>query len=374
MVEQGTSANVVTENRETEPNRSRVIFYGYPHHELNLEGIPHIVDTFKAGLERRPNKATLFLETHYLPESNARHWENLVGALGGLANLRIAQLIAETGSKLPDRDEIEAKRRTLVNADFAELVTTGVIPTKYVLPIYLGMAVDTLRQEYPFDIAFESHPSQVSRTLEGMQSGNGELSTAAFKGFTDRDFEGLLENWKSHIQLEHMIKSTRHRVNLADLRRRLGTDGQGSLIFVLAGASHLVLADELRANLPKDDVTEVEVASNLPFTDLTEVKLHQALYRGEEPEDVLYAQDFIEGIFGMEVLNRLDEALGNQAALQRFAHNFEQISTAVQRMATSLSLDKIREMCVDHNKAYEYLDQSSYSEPIKRFMVGDVLR
>ena len=201
------------EQREAGVQGSRVVFYGFPHHELNLEGVPLIIDSFRAGLERQPKTATLFLETHYLPESNARHWEQLVIALGGLENLRIAQLLAEDTHKLPDREEIETKRRALLNADFIDLVTSDALPAKYVEPLYLAREVDVLRQSHTFDVAFESHPPQVARTLEGMQTGSNELRSAAFKSFMDKDFEGLMGNWKSHIQLEHMIKSTRHGFN-----------------------------------------------------------------------------------------------------------------------------------------------------------------
>lgn len=360
----------LVENRETEPGRSRIVIYGFPHHELNLEGVPHIVNTFRAGLETHPRKATLFLETHYLSEANARHWENLVGALGGLTNLRIAQLIAETGSKLPDREEIEAKRRTLETSELIELVATGVLPPKYVLPIYEAREIDALRREYPFEIAFESHPPQVARTLEGMQTGSNELRSSAFNHFAEKDFEGMLSDYKSYIQLEHMIKSTRHRFNLADLRRRIAADGQGSFIFVVAGASHLVLADQLKASLPKEDTTEIEAVSNIPYTEHPEHKLHQALNQDETPGDLLYAQDFIEGIFGMEVLNRYDAMSEdkNRPALSAFAHHFEAIDAAVQRMATSLSLDEIREMCVDYDKVHQYLEQSPHAKPVRMFM------
>lgn len=360
----------VVENREAEPGRSRVVIYGFPHHELNLEGVPHIINTFRAGLENHPRKATLFLETHYLPEANARHWENLVGALGGLTNLRIAQLIAETGSKLPDRDEIEAKRRTLEASDVIELVASGALSPKYVLPIYEAREIDALRREHPFEIAFESHPPQVARTLEGMQTGSNELRSSAFNHFMEKDFEGMINDYKSYIQLEHMIKSTRHKFNLADIRRRLATGGEGSFIFVVAGASHLVLADQLRESLSKEDAVEIEAVSNIPYTEHPEHKLHQALYLGEEPDDLLYAQDFIEGIFGMEVLNKYDVISEDKdrPALDAFAHHFEAIDADVQRMATSLSLDEIREMCLDYDKVNQYLDQSPHAETIRTHM------
>lgn len=358
----------VVEHRETESQGSRVVFYGYPHHELNLEGIPHIVNTFRAGLERQPKKATLFLETHYLPEANARHWEGLINVLGGLTNLRIAQLIAESEHKLPDREEIEVKRRALMNADFAELVITNTLPTKYVEPLYLAREIDALRQDYAFDIMFESHPPQVARTLEAMQTGSGELQTAAVNHFMQRDSERLMRDWKSHIQLEHVIKSTRQKFNLADLRRRLASDGHRNFIFVLAGVSHLVMADQFKASLVDSDAIEVEAASNLPYSERTDFKLYQVLYRGEDPEDELYAQDFIEGIFGMEVLNRLDKRLGDQEALRRIAHNIEKFYTATQRMASSLSFDQIREMCLDHDKVYQFIDQSIHAEPIREVL------
>lgn len=357
------------EHREAEPQRSRVVFYGFPHHELNLEGVPLIIDTFRAGLERQPRAATLFLETHYLPESNARHWEQLVTALGGLENLRIAQLLAEDSHKLPDREEIETKRRALLNADLIDLVTSGALPAKYAEPLYFGREVDALRKAHTFDVAFESHPPQVAKTLEGMQTGSNELRSAAFNSFMEKDFEGLMGNWKSHIQLEHMIKSTRHGFNLADIRRRLAAGGEGSFIFVLAGTTHLALADQLREGLPESDSTEVEAVSQMPYVDITEYKLHNALSRGEEPEDIWYAQDFIEGIFGMDVLNRMDEKLGDKEAMKRFAQNFEKISQATQRMAKSLSLDEIREMCLDHDKAYQFVDQSPDGEPLRAVFV-----
>ncbi len=355
----------VAEQREAEPQRSRVVFYGFPHHELNLEAVPHIIGAFRAGLERQPRTATLFLETHYLPESNARHWEQLVIALGGLENLRIAQLLAEDTHKLPDREEIEAKRRALLNADYIDLVTSQALPAKYAEPLYLGREVDALRKSHAFDVAFESHPPQVARTLEGMQTGSNELRSAAFNSFMEKDFEGLMQNWRSHIQLEHMIKSTRHGFNLADIRRRLSAGGEGSFIFVLAGTTHLALADQLKAGLPEGDLTEVEAASFTPYADITEYKLYDALSRGEEPEDIWYAQDFIEGIFGMDVLNRMDESLDNKEAMKRFAQNFEKISQATQRMAKSLSLDEIREMCLDQDKVYAYVDQSPHSETLR---------
>ena len=87
--------------------------------------------------------------------------------------------------------------------------------------------------------------------------------------------------------------------------------------------------------------------------------------RGVEPEDVLYAQDFIEGIFGMDVLNRMDERLGGKEAMRRFAQNFEKISQATQRMAESLSLDEIREMCLDQDKAYDYVNKSPHGESLR---------
>lgn len=77
-------------------------------------------------------------------------------------------------------------------------------------------------------------------------------------------------------------------------------------------------------------------------------------------------------IFGMEVLNRYDAMSEdkNKLALSAFAHHFEVIDSAVQRMATSLSVDEIREMCIDYDKVHQYLEQSPHAEPIKAFMFG----
>ncbi len=355
------------ENRETGFHGTRIIFYGFPHDELNLEGVPHIVNALKDGLERRPTKAVLFLEDHYISTMNARQHEKLMDVLGGLTNLRVAQLIVEHEHKMPDREEIDDKKRALFSKDFDELVVEGVLPTKYVLPLYLAREIDSLREVIPFDIVFESHAPELSRMLFALQKSSDDLQESSLRHFNDGNFDNLLRDWKSHIQLENIIRTTRHRSNLADLKERAVGLGENGFIFVLMGASHLNLADDFKSGVNEKEKINIEAVSNLPYTNHTYFRLHKALQDRDGSDDLLYAQDFIEGIIGSIVLSRIQQNYNNREALKRFAYSFEVIYSTVQKLAASLSLEEIKEMFDDQSKIFEVLQKSPLAEPITEF-------
>ncbi|MDO8551714.1 MAG: hypothetical protein Q7S03_03505 [bacterium] len=354
----------LSKNRTKEGIESRqidVVFYDFRARGLNLEVVPQISESLKEYLGKTIGRATVFLGDNYYSHSEARQSEKLVTSLGGLANLRIAQMMGSEYGLLPPPEALKEMGRNILSADLIQLITSGEFPAEYAQLIRLASSLDDLKRVYNFDIVFESHPDEVGQMLKSVKSIIQDLRAIALDSFFEhKDFEMALGFWRNQLRAERMRHIIRYNSLLSDLARRAEGARMGSLFFALLDFEGFDLTGGFRQLIGSDLRIKIQTASRVD--DIFDSKWQNSPLSEKDLGflDLPFAKDLIEYVLRAKVLELLQRAFGQTEGLKRFAYNFNRVYASTKQITQALSMIEIKSLCLWPESLPLFIKNSSF--------------
>lgn len=329
--------NAETEPIETEPKpRGLIVFRGYFHDDLNLEGVSSLISDVEDYLKLPYDRKIIFEESATLtPERSSliREYTNQHGFLRIFTKAYLkSQLKRE-----PSEEEVEGKTsqfKTLTQEEGYRILPG------FLQFFYLCKAYDELRGGYNLEASFEQHFEDVTRKSEEAEDKFSQKSKDASNAWKERRFGDFLNLYReSRVYLrETMQIRDADTASLISQAISSFPEGQSYLIIIPFGHLHKGLIHLISSQLGNKE-TAYQTRSGVLSRNMQEMINFVAL--GEHISD----EDLARVAMEEKIYAIIPSLIKNLNDLGWFTLNYEKIHLFIGEIIDRLSIEEIEKIC-----------------------------
>lgn len=346
----------------TSPDRKDVLvaFHGMIHSPFNLEGIAPVVNHFGQLLGQSSGRNVLYRESaSFTPE--IAETSKVVIEHHGLVDPLLGDILRAHRVPTITQEILDHLRQAIDRVGY-RAIEMGLVPLTMGQDFFLSYELEKLRGSFPFDIGYESHSEatvrEISEALIEVQALEGNNITHWMNGDIDR----IVANKKRvHQTTRHLAELREPDIvnDLASIAKNLAREKKSSVLFVLFGGAHASMIDALQHDLAGEtDMSFDSTNAGLPQS--PEVVIQEGLQRGQELADDVYAQHFLETIMSVSA----QTFVMSRRRFTDYAEHYEIIVKTITGIATSFSLDDIRQISRERRDILEVLRQHPSGAPL----------
>lgn len=344
-----------------------VRFHGYNHTSFNLQALRHISDDLTNLLQSVPRKATVFLELgrDATPALDADfRWR--MQTYGGLEYYPAVGVLKRQYDRFPTMDEVKRRKEAIEDSDLDSAIKRKLIPLDSLLYYFQYQELAKLSRDYEFDVVREVSTQATVRSVGQLVDTHEALQRKSLEEWQNGDPSHLVENWKRYTKMDLDVVFMRDRDIAETLKSRTRNllKGEGGSIFILSGSAHEPLISMLQRKLGSNPAMSLQSSIFGSENDIY-LKIISGLRNKQDVSDDLYAQEFFQRQLLQSILDRALESGG----IAELAYGFEDISTELDTIATSVPLDEIEDICVRKEDLVDFLRHHPLSNRV-RFLLS----
>ena len=183
---------------EQEPKPKVLVqFHGFDHYELNLQAIPDILTNFRRLIAQTRGRCVFFAESGDSSRSWGREMTKLAKKEGFDRQIVRVFMGRELGY-WPSENQISGRIQTISDSDLPIIIRKKSIPLDYLQIYFLFHGLNMLREEFDFELEFETHSPPVRKTIERYGQSALELKLAAVNHWEQEEFLQVLALYRQH--------------------------------------------------------------------------------------------------------------------------------------------------------------------------------
>lgn len=350
-----------TRHEEEPAARVHVEFFGFTHDSLNLKVIPQMVTALERILADRTGKIILFMEAADLTRTQAEKIKTKIKEIGFLGAYIWEFLDSQSGNP-PTRERVIRRIQEIAASDLQTVLQKELLSEEDLLDYFLYQELDLLSTKYDFNIEFETHPPAILERLRQLGTKFDSLSHKLDEVWAKGDFDGVLtvaHEMEPVLFEETSIREPDIIEYLKKNAKKLLRKPQGGALFIIFGSTHYRLFTTLKEKLSPGPSFSFDSNPSL-HEQILDLSVDELLRNKQPIPDNLWAQWIVAGQFSRSVAENSD--------INSLATSFEFISFSLTRLAMSLSLEEIRQLCESKQDLLEFLRNHPQAGLINPFL------
>lgn len=345
----------------TSPDRKDAVvaFHGMIHSPFNLEGIAPVVNSFEQLLGQSSGRNVLYKESaSFTPE--VAEMSKMVIENHGLVDPLLGDIL-RAHRVSPTQETLDRLRQTIDQAGF-RAIEMGLVPPTMGQDFFLSYELEKLRDRFLFNIEYESHSENVVREISEVLAEAQTMEEDNITHWMNGDVDQIVANKKRiHQTTRHLAELREPDIvkDLGGLARSLAQERKNGVVFVLFGGTHATMIDTLQQDLAEETgIGFASTSAGLPQS--PESAIQEGLRTDQEVSDDVYAQHFLETVMSVSV----QTFVMGRRRFTDYTQHYETIARTITGIATSFSLDNIRQISRERRDILEVLRQHPSGGPL----------
>lgn len=340
-----------------------VTFYGWDHSDFNITGMDSVKRALATHLDQTKGDRTILLESASMTGSLAQKAKDLRKTHGGLVNTSLARQLKREKGFDPSPTAIENRKGQIDAVGVVRAIDERLLPADSVTSYLRNHMIDDLAQQYDFNLMYETHDKKTAGSTRAINQEFVQVNQRAYSAWQQGNFTEALASYRTAEDLGRRLAERDIDV-VEDLKgkiRKLLKTQDGGSVFILFGAAHEPMIPALKRKLGPNVPVEFETF-NGRTTQLEALSILK-LRSGNAITD----EDVARQAFAYHANNDIAQAMKNRGNLSVFMNNYEDIVSAIDSIASSLSLKEIEQAC-KNKQVIELVRSHPSAETIRDFI------
>lgn len=353
--------NHETQSGSETPNNPniRIVFFGYPHADMNLQGARRLAASFRSHLTEITGPAYIFHEAADETTEEVNKHNRILNKVG------LAPIAFASGSNRRDITQNQVKRtlETIRRVGFKKTIDRNLLPIEEIRSVYTGIELDNCKSVRPFTYKSESHGPNERKELKDLLTSFEIQAAKRDKSLASHDFDSAAESEGMAQKFLYLEECVRHKDICADIQQLVKPMTlTGGLVFLPFGTAHEFITNDLSdtfREIAPHMVTEISYRSSWQQSLIDQAKTNkQPQFTEEELARFMterIARNFLR-----------DTVISRKLAVQ-YAPIYENVDHQLLDQISDLSLPTLRNYLAGQNRVKNSFQQflSQLVESIK---------